>query len=90
MASQDVNQGTDTEIDLLRQEQVALRKHWLLWGFASNGVAIALCVAVLIRVAIIGDDPPSPMIFITLTYVFLGIVFITAGRSHTFPWFPRR
>jgi hypothetical protein len=47
-------------------------------------------VAVLLRVAITGDDPSSPMIFITLTYIFLGIAFITAGRSRTFPWFPRR
>ena len=94
MASQnlnpDMNQEMDAEIDILRQGQVALRRHWLLWGYASNGVAIALCVAVLIRVAITGDDPPSPMIFITLTYIFLGIAFITAGRSRTFPWFPRR
>jgi hypothetical protein len=54
------------------------------------GVAIALCVAVLIRVTITGDDAPPPMIFITLTYIFLGIAFITAGRSRTFPWFPHR
>jgi hypothetical protein len=84
------SQDSDTAIDLVRQEQAALRKHWLRWGFASNGIAIALCAAVLIRVAITGDDPPPPMIFITLTYIFLGIAFITAGRSRAFPWFPRR
>ena len=37
--NQDMNQEMDAEIDILRQEQVALRKHSLLWGFASNGVA---------------------------------------------------
>ena len=79
MASQDMNQDIDDEIGILQQEQVALRRHWLLWGYASNGIAIALCVAVLLRVAITGDDPPSPMIFITLTYIFLGIAFITDG-----------
>ena len=29
------SQRMDTEIDILRQEQVALRKHWLLWGFSA-------------------------------------------------------
>jgi hypothetical protein len=39
----------------------------------------------MIKVAITGNDPPPPMIFNVLTYIFLGIVFITAGRQFARP-----
>jgi len=80
----------DAEIERLRLQQADQRKHWRRWGFASNGVAIALCIAVLARVAITGSDPPSPMIFIVLTYIYLRFAFTAAGRSRVFPWFPQR
>ncbi|MGO9049580.1 MAG: hypothetical protein ACLQFW_22320 [Xanthobacteraceae bacterium] len=84
------SQELDAEIERLRLQQAEQRKHWRRWGFASNGVAVVLCIAVLVRVAITGSDPPSPMIFIVLTYVYLGLAFTTAGRPGTFPWFSRR
>jgi hypothetical protein len=71
----------NAEIDVLRLEQAALRRHWLRFGFISNAIGVMLCAVVLIKVAITGDDPPAPMIFIVLTYIFLGIAFVTAGRS---------
>jgi hypothetical protein len=75
----------DIEIEALRLEQAAQRRHWRRWGFASNAIGLALIAAVLIRVAITGNDPPPVMIFIVLTYVFLGLVFGAAARSITFP-----
>jgi hypothetical protein len=84
------SQDPYAEIAILRQQHLALRKLWLRWGLASYAVAIALCVAVLIRVAMIGNDPPPPMIFIVLTYVFLGFAFVTAARSLPLPRFQRR
>jgi len=84
------SQELDAEIERLRLQQAEQRKHWRRWGFASNGVAVVLCIALLVRVAITGSDPPSPMIFIVLTYVYLGLAFTTAGRSGAFPWFSRR
>jgi hypothetical protein len=84
------SQELDAEIERLRLGQAEQRKHWRRLGLASNGIAIVLCIAVLVRVAITGSDPPSPMIFIVLTYVYLGLAFTTAGRSGAFPWLPRR
>ncbi len=69
------------EIESLRQQQAAQRKLWLRLGFASNGIGLLLAVVVLVKVAITGNDQPPPMIFIVLTYVFLGIVIITTVRS---------
>ena len=85
MTSRELN----TDIEILRQEYLEQRRHWLRWGFASYAIAMLLCFVVLIRVAITGDNPPTPMIFIVLTYLFLGFTFITAGRSLTFPRFRR-
>lgn len=76
----------NAEIEVLRLERAAQRKHWRRWGFASNAIAVLLCAASLIKVAVTGDDPPAPMIFIVLTYIFLGLVFITAAKPrHAFP-----
>ena len=80
-----------TEIEILELQRADQRKHWFCWGFASNLVVIAVCVAVLIRMAMTGDNPPALMIFIVLAYVFLGLTFTTAGRSRRdIPWFPHR
>jgi hypothetical protein len=87
MTSHELN----TEIEILRLQQVDQQKHWRRWGFASNVVAIALCIAVLIRTAVTGGTPPPLMIFIVLTYVFLGLAFTTAGRSRwDILWLPHR
>ena len=81
----------NTEIEILRLQQLDQQKHWCRWGFASNVVAIALCIAVLIRMALTGGNPPPLMIFIVLTYVFLGLAFTTAGRSRwDILWLPHR
>jgi len=69
------------EIESLRQQQAAQRKLWLCWGFVSRGIGILLAVVVLIKVAITGNNSPPPVTFIVMTYIFLGNVFITTGRS---------
>jgi hypothetical protein len=71
----------EAEIESLRQQQIRQKKLWLRWGLASNAIGLLLCAAVLLKVALTGDDPPPPMIFIVLTYLFVGLVFITAGRA---------
>jgi hypothetical protein len=41
--------------------------------------------------AMTGGNPPPLMIFIVLTYVFLGLAFTTAGRSRwDILWLPHR
>jgi hypothetical protein len=76
MTSQDLI----AELENLRREQLARRKHWLRCGFVSNVIGLLLCAAALIKVAITGGDPPPLMIFVALTFIFLGIVFIIAGE----------
>jgi lipopolysaccharide export LptBFGC system permease protein LptF len=73
------------EIENLRQEQQKQRKFWRRWGLASSCVSLVLVAVVFARVAITGTDPPSPMLFIVLTFVFLSIAFSSAGRGYTFP-----
>jgi len=74
----------ETEIATLRQQQDSQKKHWLRWGLASNAASLVLCAAVLLKVALTGDDPPSPMIFIVLTLLFVGLAFMTAARPLAF------
>jgi uncharacterized RDD family membrane protein YckC len=71
----------EAEIARLQQQQADQKKHWLRWGLASYAIGIALCVAVLIRVALTGADPAPPIIFIVLTFIYFGSAFTTAGRS---------
>jgi uncharacterized RDD family membrane protein YckC len=71
----------EAEIASLQQQQAEQKKHWLRWGLASYAIGIALCVAVLIRVALTGADPAPPMIFIVLTFIYFGSAFTMAGRS---------
>ncbi len=77
-------QQLEAEIATLRRQRGDQQKHWLRWGLASNAVGVILCAAVLLRVALTGDDPPSPTIFIVLTLLFIGLAFITAGRPLAF------
>jgi hypothetical protein len=74
----------EAEIAALRRQQESQKKHWLHWGLASNAASLVLCAAVLLKVALTGDDPPSPMIFIVLTLLFVGLAFITAGGPLAF------
>lgn len=74
----------ETEIATLRRQQDGEKKHWLRWGMASNAASLVLCAVVLAKVALTGDDPPSPMIFIALTFLFVGLAFITAARPLAF------
>ena len=70
----------EAELAMLRRQQDNQKKHWLRWGLASNAASLVLCAVVLLKVALTGDNPPSPMIFIVLTLLFVGLAFITAGR----------
>jgi len=74
----------EAEVATLRRQQDNQKKHWLRWGLASNAVSLMLCTAVLLKVALTGNDPPPPMIFIVLTLLFVGLAFITAGRPLLF------
>ena len=73
-----------TTIARLLQQQTAHKTHWLRWGFASYAIALLLCAVVLIKVVMTGQDPPTPIIFVVLTYIFLGLAFMTAGKPITF------
>ncbi len=84
------SQGMNAEIEMLRLQQADHRKHWRRFGLASHAVAVALCIVVLIRMAATGGDPPSPMVFIVLTYLYLGFAFTAAARPRAFRWLPRR
>jgi len=74
----------EAELAMLRRQQDNQKKHWLRWGLASNAASLVLCAVVLLKVALTGDNPPSPMIFIVLTLLFVGLAFITAGRPLAF------
>jgi uncharacterized membrane protein YhaH (DUF805 family) len=74
------SQELSAEITDFRQEQLAQRKYWLRWGFVSNAIGHLLCIAALFKIAITGNDPPSAMIFVALTLIILGIVFVIAGE----------
>jgi hypothetical protein len=82
MTSQELNAA----IANFRQQQIAQRKLWVRWGFTSYGIGLLLCVLVIIKVAITGDEAPSPMLFVVLGYMLLGLAFIHAGRSTAFRW----
>jgi hypothetical protein len=77
-------QELSAEIANFRQEQIAQRKLWLRWGFASYGIGLLRCVMVIVKVAITGEEAPSPMLFVVLGYMFLGVA--NAGRSTAFRW----
>jgi hypothetical protein len=74
----------EAEVAMLRRQQDNQNKHWLRWGLASNAASLVLCAVVLFKVALTGDNPPSPMLFIVLTLLFVGLAFMTAGRQLTF------
>jgi Na+/citrate or Na+/malate symporter len=80
----------EAEIAALRRQQDDQKKHWRRWGLASYAASLILCAAVLLKVALTGNDPPSPMIFIILTLLFVGLAFVTAGRPLAFARFRRQ
>jgi hypothetical protein len=80
------SQELSAEIANFRRQQIAQRKLWLRWGFASYGIGLALCVLVIVKVAITGEEAPSPMLFVVVGTMFLGLAFIHAGRSSEFCW----
>ena len=77
MTSHELN----TEIEICGCSRSISKSIGAVWALPATSSAIALCIAVLIRTAVTGGTPPPLMIFIVLTYVFLGLAFTTAGRS---------
>jgi hypothetical protein len=78
------------DIESLRQQQDRQRRNWARWGLVSFGIALVLWIAIGIGMAKTGADPSPPMLFIMLTFVFLGLVFSSVGRPNTFRFWPRR
>jgi hypothetical protein len=74
------SQELSVELADLRLERVAYRRLWRRWGFASFIISVLLCAVALTRVAITGEDPPFPMLFLVLTYLFAGLAFTSIGR----------
>jgi succinate-acetate transporter protein len=81
----------EAEIKSLRQQQEDQKRNWFRWGLASFGIFTVLYIVIGIKMAITGADPPPPMMFIALTFLFLGLVFTTTGRPIAFRfWFRRK
>ncbi len=74
----------EAEIKSLRQQHEDQKKHWLRWGFASSCIAVTLFIVIGIKMLMTGADPPPAMIFIALTFVFVGLAFTTAGLPPLF------
>jgi FtsH-binding integral membrane protein len=74
------------EIESLQRQQADQKKYWLLYGYVSLSIGMALCVTALLRVATTSADPPSPTIFVVLSFLFVGCAFVTAGcRRREYP-----
>ena len=74
----------EAEIKSLRQEQDLQRKHWRCWGFAASICGLVLVIVVLLLAASKGSAPQPPMVFIVLTFLFIGLAFGGAGRGYRF------
>ncbi len=78
------------DIESLRRQQEDQKRNWAQWGLGSFGIAIALWIAIGIKMAITGADPSPTMLFISLTFLFLGLAFSNAGRSTVFRFWSRQ
>ena len=72
------------EIASLRQEQDLQRKHWRRWGFAASITGLVLVVVNLLLAATKGTALSPAVLFIVLTFVFVGLAFTCAGRGYRF------
>jgi hypothetical protein len=72
------------EIANLRQEQNLQRKHWRRWGFAASITGLVLVVVNLLQAATKGVALSPAVLFIVLTFVFIGLAFTCAGRGYRF------
>jgi hypothetical protein len=72
------------EIASLRQEQDLQRKHWRQWGLAANISGLVLMLVMLLTAASKGTAPPPAIVFVGLTFVFIGLAFGGAGRGYRF------
>jgi hypothetical protein len=74
----------EAEIAALRQELDLQRRHWRRCGLAANIAGLVLVLAVLLRAAMTASAPAPSMIFIVLTFLFIGLAFMSAGRGCRF------
>jgi Na+/melibiose symporter-like transporter len=68
------------DIVVLPRRQDNQKTHWQSWGMAANVAGAILFAAVMLKVAMTGEDPPIAMIVIALMVSFVGIAFTTVGR----------
>jgi hypothetical protein len=73
----------ETEIAALRQHQENQKKYWLRCGLAFEVTGLIVCGAVLLKVALTGENPPPTMIFDVLILVAVGLAFIAAWQGHS-------
>jgi hypothetical protein len=72
------------EIASLRQEQDLQRKHWRHWGFTASISGLILVLIMLLIAASKGTAPSPAMLFVVLTFIFMGLAFGGAGRGYRF------
>lgn len=76
----------EAEIATLRRELENQKKRGLQWGRVSYVVALLLFVVIGIRMVRTGEDPPTPMMFLGLTFLFLGSAFTTVYQPFRHRW----
>jgi hypothetical protein len=65
----------EAEIAMFKRQQENQKKLWRRCGQAFFVWGLILCAVVGARMALTGEDPPPPMLFITLTSMYVGLAF---------------
>jgi hypothetical protein len=72
---------TEAEINGLQRPHPAWKNYFLRWLYADIVIDLVQIFGAMLRVAMTGADPASPMIVIKVMSVFLAL--LTAGRPRT-------
>jgi hypothetical protein len=75
----------EAEIAMFKRQQENQKKLWRRCGQAFFVWGFILCVVVGVRVALTGDDPPPPMLFIALTSMYIGLAFSFVSHRTAIP-----
>jgi hypothetical protein len=73
----------EAAINGLRPQQVAKERRWLRGRYVDIAFGLARFFGFILRLAMIGANPASPMILIEVIFMFLEGATLTAGRLRT-------